>query len=286
MSSHFQMPLWESCGNNHSRDYVPCGTCGTQFRTKGQLKKHKQICGKNVKNSLKNLKPEQIQKLQAPNDKMPVKIHKCKIHKCGCRFLRKDALHRHLQTQHKDIHTCPCGRAFMENHNLHSHQSTFSKCAPYKCTLCGMDFELKCVYRIHKKAHKNDKTVPHPCEKCGKSFPVKSSLNQHMLNQNCSSFECSCGSKFSTKRQVERHKQLCRKVNKIMCQESSKSSDKLSGTTMYPCLLCKDVFPTRIARRRHRQICYQNIHKCQCGQAFRKKKSLLTHQCSLSNDAA
>ena len=132
MSFHFQMPLGESCGNNHSRDNVPCGTCGNQFRTKGQLKTHRQICGKNVK--------KQTQKLQTSKDKKPVTIHKCSSCKSG--FLNKDALNRHRQTHHEKMHKCPCGRAFSRNRTLLAHQSNVSKDPPYKCTLCGMEFEL------------------------------------------------------------------------------------------------------------------------------------------------
>ena len=304
MSFHFQMPLGESFGEKHSRDYVPCETCGTQFRTKGQLKKHRQFCGKNVK--------KRTQRLQTSKDKIPVIIYKCSS--CKSRFLNRDALNIHRQTHHEKMHKCPCGRAFSRNRTLLAHQSSVSKDTPYKCTLCGMNFELECVYFGHEETHKKNGQVQtatdkgsetmHECGLCQGEFQSKKALQTHRRMFYRKMHKCACGKEFSKKTTLLCHQisvskdtpykcTLCGMDFELKCvyfghEETHKENEKLQTTTdkgsetMHKCGSCQGEFQSKKALKTHRRMCYRKMHKCPCGKEFSKKTTLLCHQISVS----
>ena len=269
---YFQMPLGESCGNNPSRDYVPCGTCGTQFRTEEQLQKHKQLCGKRSMGPLNNQKCQQTRKVET--------------------------------TKYKGSETVQeCG----------SQSDT-----PYNCTLCGMDFELKCVYLGHKKTHTENEKLQtttdkgsetmHECVLCQGEFQSKKALTTHRRMCWRKMHKCPCGKEFGKRKALLGHQSGVPKGTQYKCtvcgidfelkcvylghNKTHTENEKLQTTTdqgsetMHKCGLCQGEFQSKEGLKTHRRMCCRKMHKCPCGKAFGKKKTLLSHQSSVSKDTS
>ena len=252
------------------------------------------------------------EQVQSTKDKEPGTMDECES--CQVGFPNENALRAYRQLCHEIIHRCPCGKAFRKKKTLLCHQSSVSKDTPYKCTLCGMDFELKCVYLGHNQTHKeNDKLqtatdkaseTMHECGLCLGEFQSKKALQTQRRMCYRKMHKCPCDKEFSKKTTLLCHQisvskdtpykcTLCGMDFELKCvylghNKTHKENEKLQTTTdqgsetMHECGLCKVEFPSKRALNTHRLMCHRKMHKCPCGKEFSKKKTLLCHQISVS----
>ncbi|XP_012062578.1 PREDICTED: uncharacterized protein LOC105625878 [Atta cephalotes] len=130
-----------------------------------------------------------------------------------CRFCNKK-ITISLKTPHEGYHLgfgypChKCKKAYTNNRNLSYHKYTIHFNGAdnlVTCTICLKSVKLK-TFRGHMKCHKHN-----ACYFCGKVFSDRVGLEYHtMMNHGTNSkLKCNiCGTRFYTKKQLERHEKI------------------------------------------------------------------------------
>ncbi len=127
----------------HNKEYS-CPLCGSAFAHNQQLKQHVQKCELKAKQALE---PCTLDKL-GKND--PDKIHACDFDLCNYRTKYKNALKRHIDTQHlvsRSFVCTICLKTFKHQENLSKHVKIHNK--EERCPVCKRLFALRSQLRQH-----------------------------------------------------------------------------------------------------------------------------------------
>ncbi|XP_071117976.1 uncharacterized protein [Haliotis cracherodii] len=133
---------------------------------------------------------------------------------CGMDFMKDHHLKAHMFT-HTGLrpYSCQeCGRAFNQKANLQRHMLIHSSERAYKCEQCDKTFTQPQTLKAHMVVHAEKK--PFWCSICGKEFGRLHNLQGHMhMHNNSKPYVCFCGSSFTLKGNLNRHKKVKHGLN-------------------------------------------------------------------------
>ncbi|XP_063902821.1 zinc finger protein 569-like [Zophobas morio] len=221
---------------------------------------------------------------------------------CDKSFTQKKYLSRHLQAiHHKKFHCVSCNKSYHSNKELlehncskvpvadkekfmcsicnkhfyrerylkkhlqtHGPRTKTTKTVNVTCDVCGLHFQSRNSYYLHKKKHEEPS---YSCETCNKKFYRQDILNEHVLiHMESDQFECNtCQKKFKSKKVLRNH---------------VKSHDSLNSVK---CSICDITFKSRPSLNKH----VRNFHSgsstieyyyCPvCNKSIKLKSSVLRH---------
>ncbi|KAK7116593.1 hypothetical protein V1264_002251 [Littorina saxatilis] len=133
---------------------------------------------------------------------------------CGMDFMKEHHLRSH-QFTHTGLrpYSCPiCSRAFNQRANMMRHMLIHKAERSYKCDYCDKTFTQPQTLKAHMVVHADHK--PYRCNLCGKEFGRLHNLHGHMhMHNNSKPYVCFCGSSFTLKGNLNRHKKVKHGLN-------------------------------------------------------------------------
>jgi len=257
-----------------THDETVCETCGCQFRTYGELYRHRFVH-------------------HAAARAAGQKLFVCRV--CGRAFPTKPELQQH-RTSHLKCESC--NRFFLKPSKLRRHAPSCGKRQErkkaaedkkklldadddgspdegYLCTECGKTFEHKTSLISHKKAHVSDEfyenvyaSSHYTCDTCGRAFQKPSRLRRHAIG---------CAMRFA--------KQLNVKVEAI--DNGEQTDVQLHEVMMdgFKCTDCGRLFEKLASLASHKKVHAPSEFRCEtCGKVFPKRYYLVTHERKHSNE--
>ncbi|KAK3602183.1 hypothetical protein CHS0354_001615 [Potamilus streckersoni] len=133
---------------------------------------------------------------------------------CGMDFMKEHHLKAH-QFTHTGLRpfNCPhCGRSFNQKANMQRHMLIHNAQRSFKCEVCGKTFTQPQTLKAHMVVHADKK--PYSCKFCGKQFGRLHNLQGHLhMHNNSKPYVCFCGSSFTLKGNLNRHKKVKHGLN-------------------------------------------------------------------------
>lgn len=202
-----------------------CGFCNQTFRTKKDLKDHKQ--------RHQNVKEARVKKSDLTTVYVP---HQPKFQ---CEY---------------------CFKGFDQSHRLKQHEISHRE-PIFACDQC--DKKFKCQYRL--KYHKNEHIPgsEEQCNVCLKIFPTLIRLQQHQIMHNDKIYQCqSCDKRFKCKYRLRYHEMnhyhkayecpLCTKRFALPSRLAQHLSTHDDNTPSFSCDVCAKTFKNKYRLKYHR----------------------------------
>ncbi|XP_060787001.1 histone-lysine N-methyltransferase PRDM9-like isoform X2 [Neoarius graeffei] len=295
-------------GNNALLQVFSCSTCPLSYASQIYLDKHIQRCHyeENVRlwesgeikyelqipskgSSSQPTSSDPLSSDTSHNDEQK-EIHHCSD--CGKSFVYQDALRTHQcnHTGEKPHHCSQCGKSFTRQSALQRHQRIHTGEKPYHCIQCGKNFNRHSHLQVHQRIHTGEK--PHHCSQCGKRFTRQSALQQHQrLHTGEKPYHCiQCGKRFTRQSALQQHQRIHTGEKPYHCLQCGKSFNRYShlqihqrvhtGEKPYHCSQCERNFTRQNALQVHQRIhTGEKPHHCtQCGKRFTRQSALQKHQ--------
>jgi len=256
-----------------THDETVCETCNGQFRTYGELYRHRFVH-------------------HAAARAAGQKLFICRV--CGRAFATKPELQQH-RTSHLKCEAC--NRFFLKPSKLRRHAPSCGKRQErkkaaedakkllkdddgspdegYLCTECGKTFEHKTSLISHKKAHVSDAfyenmyaSAHYTCDTCGRAFPRPSRLRRHVVG---------CALRVA--------KQLNIKVEDLENEQQPEQHVHDITDEGYKCTDCGRLFEKLASLASHKKVHAPPEFRCEtCGKVFPKRYYLVTHERKHSNE--
>ncbi|BFY97575.1 hypothetical protein BsWGS_00615 [Bradybaena similaris] len=138
---------------------------------------------------------------------------------CDRRFRYPSQLKDHMQSHsgHRPYMCTECGMDFMKEHHLKAHQFTHTGLKPFTCDACGRSFNQKANLQRHKLIHETTRTFK--CNTCGKMFTQPQTLKAHqVVHADRKPFECSiCGKEFGRYHNLQGHMHMHTNTKPYVC---------------------------------------------------------------------
>ncbi|BFZ02373.1 hypothetical protein BsWGS_05412 [Bradybaena similaris] len=186
-SENYEMDDTKEVDKNEAEGRLLCRYCDRRFRYPSQLKDH----------------------MQSHNGQRP---YMCT--ECGMDFMKEHHLKAHHFT-HTGLkpYTCDiCGRSFNQRANLQRHKLIHDTTRTFKCNICEKTFTQPQTLKAHQVVHADRK--PFECSICGKEFGRYHNLQGHLhMHTNSKPYVCFCGSTFTLKGNLNRHKKVKHGLN-------------------------------------------------------------------------
>ncbi|KAL8580277.1 hypothetical protein ACOMHN_061518 [Nucella lapillus] len=192
-----------------------CAECGEEFPSGSLLRQH-EVIHENRSNLSCNYCNRNFRYPSQLRDHIVIhsnsRPYMCT--ECGMDFMKEHHLRSH-QFTHTGLrpYGCPvCGRAFNQRANMLRHMLIHKSERSYKCEYCDKSFTQPQTLKAHMVVHSDHK--PYKCSICNKEFGRLHNLHGHMhMHNNSKPYICFCGSSFTLKGNLNRHKKVKHGLN-------------------------------------------------------------------------
>lgn len=187
------------------REWMPdpiCAVCGTEFKNRQELWKHKretkhndsltllqtyqcEECGKILSGGYHSFKLHQKYACQEVTEPQA----KCDI--CGSMFKSQTHVQQHKQRTHLESpEVCDiCGAVCKNKHALNSHKRRHDeKNKKFVCDNCGKAFLTGLLLKMHVRTHTKEK--PFKCPLCNYRCAIKQNIQKHSVNVHKTQVRC------------------------------------------------------------------------------------------------
>ncbi|XP_039439519.1 zinc finger protein 431-like [Culex pipiens pallens] len=193
---------------------------------------------------------------------------------CACEgeFEDAEALLEHVKEAHYDdrddvpMFQCTiCYSCFSDRKSLHQHQQSFSGTRTYQCRAenCTFKTDQRAAIRKHVESGLH-------CDQAG--FPAR-----YVIKELIEEFFCcmrDCNEVFPSREELEQHSSVAHEEKRTVNYHFSKDADP-----DYVCDLCKRLFPSAEAYKRHaRSIIDRKVMCTACSQRFSTREQLTRHE--------
>lgn len=187
-----------------------------------------------------------------------------KCQQCGECFIHQSNLTKHIRFKHdasyipegsqKENINCPVCKKTYKRSSLSLHMRTHTGVKPYKCSVCGKEFTVKCNYLAHQWIHTGVRDRPYKCKLCEKSFHRQRFLEAHVRShKKIRPYTCNeCGKSFIHKSNFQTHSKLHTEDKQHECGYCGKTFFRKynlnnhvrihTGETPFECTICKKEF--------------------------------------------
>ncbi|XP_044151911.1 oocyte zinc finger protein XlCOF7.1-like isoform X2 [Bufo gargarizans] len=133
-----------------------------------------------------------------------------------------DGLHYAANITENSFHCSECGKSFVANSQLLSHQKCHKKVKLYGCQNCGKSFTQNSFLIKHQRIHKGER--PFECSECEKCFRKRSDLIRHQrIHTGEKPYLCQeCGKGFNQRSHLLRHYRTHTGEKPFSCLECGK----------------------------------------------------------------
>ncbi|XP_060809185.1 zinc finger protein 383 isoform X16 [Amyelois transitella] len=154
--------------------------------------------------------------------------HFCKYtcHSCGKSYFSSGSLQQHLKWSHiGDQKLCvKCKRVFNTLDERRQHVSESPRCWPFACKFCYERFPSTTLRDAHKRQVHGAEQRTYPCAECKEVFSTRMKYRIHFkIAHTDQYFECSCGRKFDTQKNLEKHSVVHTKEKLFSCPVCTKA---------------------------------------------------------------
>ncbi|CAH0678832.1 unnamed protein product [Chilo suppressalis] len=240
-----------------------CETCGTQFSSTDQLKRHTLVCQRRAAN--------RTTRRSYMNNTNNNKMWNCGS--CNQLFVTARELYKHKRGEDRPpgspipAFICEeCDKVLGSMCALHTHKKMHKVKKPgYPCRICGRRFNQSGHLAIHMRMHTGER--PYPCDLCPKAFKVKVERDDHRRTHTGERpFACAaCPKTFTAAARLREHARIH------------------TDQRPYRCEICGAAFRRPYARTVHTLIhTGEKPHECDiCGTAFRRSGDMWKHKRTL-----
>ncbi|EDL25105.1 zinc finger protein 426, isoform CRA_d [Mus musculus] len=193
-----------------------------------------------------------------------------------------------IDTQEKGFECSDCGKSFMSQSHLQTHQRTHSGDKLYEWNECGRSFINS---RLAVLIETLNAKKPHRCKECGKGYRYPAYLNIHMRTHTGEKpYECKeCGKAFNYSNSFQIHGRTHTGEKPYVCSQCGKAFTQHSGLSIhvrshtgdkpYGCKECGKAFLTSSRLIQHiRTHTGEKPFVCvKCGKAFAISSNLNGH---------
>ncbi|XP_046332053.2 uncharacterized protein LOC124115187 isoform X3 [Haliotis rufescens] len=241
--------------------------CVLQRRKSDRNHQKKNVDESCLTDSFLSLNEYEVSRIQSPSEyasKTPVRSSEDEKDQDGSFLIKKGTQNFRRKRSVSTKYFCSyCGKVFVNQSLLVTHERCHSGEKPYPCSICGQRFALKSNMHQHKQLHSEDR--PFMCEVCGKCFKTGSYCREHSKTHLAvKSYKCEvadCGKTFSSKSNHQAHMLFHR------------------GEKPYDCKHCHRTFRRKQALKKHLLV-HSGIKKFEClscGKTFVQQGSYHAH---------
>ncbi|XP_059056465.1 gastrula zinc finger protein XlCGF57.1-like isoform X12 [Achroia grisella] len=188
--------------------------------------------------------------------------HTCES--CGKSYFTSSSLQQHMKLSHiGDQRICvKCKKTFMTLEAKRKHLNDSPKCWSFLCRDCGERFMTATQRDAHRaQLHGAQKKTYH-CLECNEVFPDRMRYRVHYkITHTDQYFTCSCGRKFDTKTNLEKHRVVHTKEKLFPCTVCMKSFARKRNLVQhmwihsehkrFSCKICNKQFTQNVTWKSH-----------------------------------
>ncbi|XP_056628059.1 zinc finger protein 646 [Triplophysa dalaica] len=225
------------------------------------------------------------------------KQYKCD--QCGRSYRHAGSLLNHKKSHKTGVFRCfVCQKRFYNLLALKNHQRTHFDVKKHRCTECGKAFKIHKQLLNHQRVHQENKAKIEELNRQIQTLMQMSGNASGSGIQGPNSIRKRIGRRRKQRQALNNQEKegrmgdpddprpfVCDQCGRSYRHAGSLVNHKNSHKTgEYYCALCNNTYSNQLAMKNHLRIHFSvKRHRCQdCGRAFRGKKQLLNHTCSIN----